>query len=115
MQLPLHYTYCLETNTTRKSICRAQKEPNMKNVMINLFQITGDHLNDIDPYHIIETRIELRFLIIYDFFEKSKLIKKKGLSLFDNNEIIRSSRVNSGLIMRVVFCFNTKQNFVPFS
>ena len=26
-----------------------------------------DHLNDIDPYHIIETRIELRFLIIYDF------------------------------------------------
>ena len=77
MQLPLHYTYCLETNTTRKSICRAQKEPNMKNVMINLFQITADHLNDIDPYHIIETRIELRFLIIYDFFVKTPNLSRR--------------------------------------
>ena len=28
--LTLDYTYCLETNTTRKSICHAQKEPNIE-------------------------------------------------------------------------------------
>ena len=57
----------------------------------------------ISPYHIIDDqRIELRFVIIYDFFAKT-LNLKKSLSLFDNNEITRSSRVNSGLIMRIFF------------
>ena len=41
-----------------------------------------DHLNDIDPYHIIETRIELRFLIIYDFFVKTSNLSRKKACLY---------------------------------